>query len=166
MTPDPSTSPPSNLPSSEESGSLSGYLPGEQEPANSLIAARARAHWQKWRPNELAQLADPQAFFEELSREAQRQIEDLGAHLAGQGPPGEPYLEQVGRLRMARFDATALVMRDLVLLPPEPGHPDEETEQPDPMGSADLDDGWLPVVLTPGHPRYHDLDDDPGLSKP
>ncbi len=166
MTGDPTTRPPSNLPSSQESSSISGYLPGEQDPANSLIASRARAHWQQWRPNELAQLADPQAFFEELSREAQRQIEDLGAHLAGQGPPAEPYQEHAGRLQMARFDATALVMRDLVLLPPEPGHPDEETEQPDPMGSPDPDDGWLPVVLMPDHPRYHDLDDDPGLSTP
>ncbi len=162
MTPDPSSAPTSEP-------QLSSDVPSEDwleaEPANSLIASQARAHWQTWRPNELAQMSDPQAFFDELSRQAQRQIEDLEAHLAGQDRPGEPYLEHLGRLRMARFDATAVVMRELVLLPPEPGHPDEESEEPDPRGTADPADGWLPVVMTPDHPRYHELDDDPFLRR-
>jgi len=162
MTPDPTTSPSSDPPSSAS---------GEVEPPNSLIASQAWAHWEKWRPNELAQTAEPQAFFDELSREAQRQIEELAAHLAGPDRPGEPYMEHLGRLRMARFDATAAVMRELVLLPPEPGHPDEESETPSEVGwmlgvATDPDEGWLPVVMTPDHPRWSELDDDPGLSKP
>jgi len=162
MTPDPSSAPTSEPQLSSSLPSEDSYEP---EPANALIAAQARAHWERWRPNELAQMSDPQAFFDELSRQAQRQIEDLEAHLAGPDQPGEPYLEHLGRLRMARFDATALVMRELVLLPPEPGHPDEETEEPDPRGTADTDDGWLPVVMMPDHPRYHELDDDPFLRR-
>lgn len=86
---------------------------------------------------------------------------------------------------MARFDAEAQVLREMVLLPPEPGHPEaeepeypdypEDSEYPETSGRLRDEDGnllepgvigvtpWMPMVMTPDHPNYHDLDDDPGV---
>ena len=66
---------------------------------------------------------------------------------------------------MARMTAESQVLRELILLPAEPGHPqydpqDEESGDPLPAEAP-----WLPVVMTEDHPNYHDLDDDPGLRK-
>ena len=88
----------------------------------------------------------------------------MASDQAGQDVPGESYLAKVGRLRMARLDAEAQVLRELVLLPPE-----QPTAATASSGTSTRDDapqtGWLPTVLTPDHPRYHELDEDPGLHK-
>jgi len=135
--------------------------------------AQAQAHWARWRPWELAQIPDPEAFFAELGEQVERQVDQMASDLAGQDVPGESYLAKVGRLRMARFDAEAQVLRELVLLPPqEPPAPttaaaaaaamsSSRTWAPDNTPQA----GWLPTVLTPDHPRYSELDQDPGLQK-
>jgi hypothetical protein len=119
----------------------------------------AQQHWAKWRPTELSQIPDPEAFFSRLGLEVETQVEQVATDLAGDDPAGEGYLEKLGRLRMARFTAESQVLRELVLLPPEPGHPEAE-EYPQPAEAP-----WLPVVMTTDHPNYHDLDDDPLLRK-
>lgn len=126
----------------------------------------AQQHWAKWRPNELGQIPDPESFFSELGEAVQTQIEAEQIALAGDDPGGEDYLQKVGRLRMARFNAEAKVLREMVLLEPEPGHPDGEDPQdrnlpPGLIGETD----WMPMVLTPDHPNYHDLDDSPFLHR-
>ena len=127
--------------------------------------AQAQAHWLRWRPWGLAQIPDPAAFFAELGEQVERQVDLLASDLAGQDVPGERYLAKVGRLRMARFDAEAQVLRDLVLLPPEQtlstSSSSSLTSAPDSTAQTD----WLPRVLTPDHPRYHELDEDSGLHK-
>ncbi len=125
----------------------------------------AQQHWAKWRPNQLRQIPDPETFFTELGQDVETQIEALEIALAGDDPGGEEYLEKVGRLRMARMTAESQVLREMVLLEPEPGHPEaeepEETldREPGVIGQTD----WMPMVLTPDHPNYHDLDDSPFL---
>lgn len=128
--------------------------------------AQARAHWTQWRPTQLAQIPDPEAFFTELGEQVELQVDQLASDLAGQDVPGETYLAKVGRLRMARFDAEAQILRDLVLLPPEEPpvktaatSSSSWTSAPDSTSQA----GWLPTVLMPDHPRYGELDEDPGL---
>jgi hypothetical protein len=103
---------------------------------------QAHAHWATWRPNQLSQISDPESFFTELGEQVETQIEALQIALAGDDPGGEDYLQKVGRLRMARFDAEAQVLRELVLLPPEPGHPQAEdpTYPQDPETSGRLQD--------------------------
>jgi hypothetical protein len=127
----------------------------------------ARRHWAKWRPNELSQIPDLAEFFSRLGLEAEAQIDQLAADLAGDDPGGEGYLEKVGRLRMARATAESQVLRELILLPAEPGHPeyDAEQEQADESSMYPAEAPWLQVVMTEDHPNYHDLDDDPGLRK-
>src|SRR5262249_40581804 len=93
----------------------------------------------------------------------EEQIEELATALAGDDPGGEDYLEKLGRLRMARFTAESQVLREMVLLPPEPGHPEAEEEDDTPTWPATTD--WLPTELTPNHPAYHEWDDDRGLKK-
>ena len=135
----------------------------------------AQQHWAKWRPNQLRQIEDPETFFTDLGQEVETQIEALEISLAGDDPGGEDYLQKVGRLRMARATAESQVLREMVLLEPEPGHPDAE-DPADPADPADPDGptqerepgligqtDWMPMVLTPEHPNYHDLDDSPFL---
>ena len=45
----------------------------------------------------------------------------LSLALAGNDPPGEGYLEKIGRLNMARFNAESDLLRTMALLEPEPG---------------------------------------------
>jgi len=97
-----------------------------------------------------------------LGQQAEQQIEELAAALAGDDPGGEDYLEKLGRLRMARFTAEAQVLRESVLLPPEPGHPDAENDD---TATWPATTDWLPMELTPDHPAYHELDDERGLRK-
>ena len=125
----------------------------------------ARKHWATWRPNELSQIPDPEEFFSRLGLEAEAQIDQLAADLAGDDPGGEGYLEKVGRLRMARATAESQVLRELILLPAEPGHPEYDPEDDELPTRYPAEAPWLPVVMTEDHPNYHDLDDDPGLRK-
>jgi len=126
----------------------------------------AQQHWAKWRPNQLSQIPDPETFFTDLGAEVETQIEALEIALAGEDPGGEDYLEKVGRLRNARMTAESQVLREMVLLEPEPGHPDAEDPQerdlpPGVIGQTD----WMPMVLRPGDPGSHDLDDSPFLHR-
>lgn len=140
---------------------------------------QAQAHWAKWRPNELSQIPDPEAYFTQLGQDVATQIHALEIALAGDDLGGEDYLQKLGRLRMARFNAEAQVLREMVLLPPEPGHP--QAEDPDyPEDDWEDDQGrlrdseghllppgvigvteWMPMVMTPDHPNYHDFDEEP-----
>jgi hypothetical protein len=133
-----------------------------------LYARRAQQHWARWRPQQLRQIPDPERFFTELGARVEAQVDQLTTDLAGPDLPGEGYLAKLGRLRMARFTAEAQVLRDLVLLPDEQ---DQDQDQ-DWTAPADLpaapstsgpDLGGLPTVLRPDHPRYPELDGDPGL---
>jgi hypothetical protein len=107
----------------------------------------ARQQWATWRPNELSQIPDPEEFFSRLGLEAEAQIDQLAADLAGDDRGGEGYLEKVGRLRMARMTAESQVLRELVLLPAEPGHPEYDLEDELPT-QCPAEAPWLPVVMT------------------
>ena len=84
-------------------------------------AAMAERHWRRWLPSRVAAMNDPDSFFSELGQEVAERIEELTDELAGDDPPGETYLDKVGRLNMARLRAEEMVLADTVLLPPEPG---------------------------------------------
>jgi hypothetical protein len=57
--------------------------------------------------------------------------------LEGPDLPGEGYLEKVGRLNMARMQAEELVLREVILLEPEPETAKTDDDQEDP-NSMDL----------------------------
>jgi len=62
----------------------------------------------------------------DLEDEAQSQIEALEESLPGPAVPGETFIEKVGRLRMARFQAEEQVVREVFL--PEPDAPCAEED--------------------------------------
>lgn len=86
------------------------------------IAQIAEQHHRKWLPKAYAAVAPARraAHFQEIEDEALRQIEELTEQLAGPATPGEPFADRAGLLRMARHNATEQVMRELVLVEPEP----------------------------------------------
>ncbi len=89
-------------------------------------AAMAERHWRRWLPSRVAAMEDPASFFSDLGEEVADQIEDLTMELAGDDPPGESYMDKVGRLNIARLRAEELVLRETVLLPPEPGMEEDD----------------------------------------
>ena len=88
--------------------------------------ARAMRHWQEFDPERFEAIEDPREFFTTLGAEVQQEIETLAAALAGPDRVGETFLEKVGRLNMARFNAESDILRERVLI----AEPDEEREEP------------------------------------
>ncbi len=99
--------------------------------------AMAQRHWKQWLPGRYASIDDPGAYFAGLGERAARDIADAWAQMsAAEGnPPGEGYLDRVGRLNMIRKQAEELVLHSLVLLPPEQGADDPEAEDDPPDGT-------------------------------
>lgn len=112
--------------------------------------AMALDHWATWRPSELAEIADPEAFFRRLGDRVSDEIDQMTFDLAGPDQRGEGYLGKLGRLNMARFTAEEVVLRELVLLPPENADPDDMTGTSD--DDADDEEGWRGLGRTPWLP--------------
>jgi hypothetical protein len=114
----------------------------------------ARRHWERWLPEQYAGAEDPEAFFAALGEEAARQVSDLAAQLAGEGPPGEGYLERAGRLASARSRAEEIVLPGLVLPAPEAFADDEHDDDK----GVRLEGGMRPLAVDPGHPAWAEVD--------
>src|ERR1022692_4212915 len=118
--------------------------------------AMAERHWRRWLPERYQAIQDPDSFFSILGEETASQIEDLAVMLAGDDPPGEGYLEKVGRLNMARLQAEERVLAERVLAPESGAEqdPDETEESPEeaPRGAE-----WIPLAVSPGHPRWQQI---------
>ena len=84
---------------------------------------QAKKHWQKYLPMRYSQLNDPDSFFSDLGEQIAERVQSLMEDLAGEDPPGESYLDKLGRLNMARRDAEADVLREMALLDPEDPSP-------------------------------------------
>ncbi|MGH3407475.1 MAG: hypothetical protein ACRDRJ_33995 [Streptosporangiaceae bacterium] len=96
----------------------------------------ARDHWARWLPARYATIQDPDSFFSDLGIQAEQRIDHLAAELAGDDQPGEGYLAKAGRLGEARHRAEQMVLREDILLDPEPEADEEDTspEQHQPWG--------------------------------
>lgn len=143
-------------------------------------AQLAREHWARHRPHQLTLIPDEQAFFADLGQQIQERVDLLSQGLQGPDAPGEGYLGKVGRLRMARFEAEAQALREML---PEAEldeqHPNDLTPTAPASTPAPMVDpltfwpastpapieGWMPVEMGPEHPRYRELDEDPGLHR-
>ncbi|MGD9526385.1 MAG: hypothetical protein AB7I38_11870 [Dehalococcoidia bacterium] len=117
---------------------------------------QAMTHWRQRLPGRYAAIPDPEAFFTELGEQAAAQIEQLADKLADSDPPGETYMNKLGRLNAARQRATELVVRELIL--PDPGPDEAPTAAPPTAGQetqpAGSDESWIPVVEDPTHPYW------------
>ena len=122
----------------------------------------AQEHWSRFLPGRVADLAAPTRFFEQLGEEVATQVVELATTLAGEDPPGESYLQKVGRLSNARQRAEEITLRQLVLLPPEPGSPMDEDSDPaePPTGQRSaVASGWHPVREDPDDSFWRSQDD-------
>lgn len=81
--------------------------------------AAAQKHWKRWLPQRYSQIDHPETFFSELGEEIAERVDELSDAMAGEDPPGEDYLQKVGRLNMARLNAEAQALQELALLEPE-----------------------------------------------
>jgi len=116
--------------------------------------ATAWRHWERWLPEQYAAIEDPGAFFAALGEEAARRVDDLAAQLAGDGRPGEGYVERAGRLASARARAEEVVLPQRVLPPPE-GFADDEQDDEE---GVRLEGGARPLAVDPGHPSWAEVD--------
>ena len=92
---------------------------------------QAMRHWQQTDPARYQQIPDPETFFTELGEQVESEIQALADALAGPDRPGETYMEKVGRLNMARFNAESDILREMVLIP-DPNDPEiDETPATD-----------------------------------
>lgn len=91
--------------------------------------AMAQNHWRTWLPDRYAQIEDPDSFFSTLGIEVSDQIAALELDLAGPDQPDEEFLTRVGHRNMARMQAEEMVLRELVLLPPENSTDEDESDE-------------------------------------
>ena len=99
---------------STTSGTMTAEVTGVNQ-----YGAKARDHWRKHLPGRLAQIPDQEAFFTHLGEEAATEIDQIADALAQMRPPGEGYLEELGRLETARKMAEMQVTREMLLVDPE-----------------------------------------------
>jgi hypothetical protein len=81
----------------------------------------ALQHWKQWLPARYAAISDPEEFFTALGEQIAAEIASTWAEMSAVegNPPGESYLDRVGRLNMIRKQAEEAVLDAMVLLPPE-----------------------------------------------
>lgn len=104
--------------------------------------AQALNHWRQNRPHEYSQIPDPQRHFSSLGNQIELQIEQLTASLAGEDPPGEPYLSKLTRLQQARTTAERQVLSDLVY--------GNNTAEEEPQTRTEP--RWEPITISPSEP--------------
>jgi hypothetical protein len=90
--------------------------------------AMAQRHWARWLPQQYAAIEDPDRFFTDLGDRASDRIAELEVEFAGDQPPGEGYLDRVGRLGQARRQAEEIVLHEMILLEPEPEADQDQDE--------------------------------------
>src|ERR1022692_5348285 len=121
-----------------------GSWPVKARTGMNQYGAMAERHWRRWLPERYQAIQDPDSFFSILGEETAIQIADLAVVLAGDDPPGEGYLEKVGRLNMARLQAEERVLAERGLLEPEPGAEDDPDETGGDQEAVPLSEQWIP----------------------
>ena len=115
--PMPSRNPQARQPA--RSRSTSRGTPTAEATGVNHYGAMACDHWRKHLPGHLAQIPDQEAFFTQLGETAATEIDQIADALAQTNPPGEGYLQELGRLETARKTAEMQVTREMLLIDPE-----------------------------------------------
>ena len=114
--------------------------------------ARAMDYMRLHRPTALVAIPEPEAYFTDLGEQILAQVLEVEEALAGQAPPGEAFVDRLGRLKMARLMAEERVLAELVY-----SNWEEEGDEP-PMDETGAyvggQPGWEPLIPL-------DLHDDP-----
>jgi hypothetical protein len=104
--------------------------------------ARLMRQWQTADPERFAQIPDPEEFFTQMGADLEERIDALARATAGPDRPGESYLEKVGRLNAARFNAETDLIREAMAPDPDDVDTplDPELWGPAYTGDQDLDE--------------------------
>lgn len=105
---------------------------------------RALRHIAEHCPARLATIEDQEGYFTALGEQIRAEVRELEETLAGPAPPGEGYLEQVGRMNMARLMAEERVLAELVWVGPEPKSDEPPTDEKG--ASIGGQPGWEPLM--------------------
>jgi hypothetical protein len=120
--------------------------------------SQAMTHWRRWLPTRYATIPNPAEFFEDLGQQVQTEIAQLSTQLAAEDSPGESYLDKVGRLKMARMQAEEIVLRERVLLEPEPGaDPEARDTDASEEPPSEATDGWTPLIEDATSPYWQQV---------
>ncbi|MHB8463758.1 MAG: hypothetical protein ACYDH6_22560 [Acidimicrobiales bacterium] len=87
---------------------------------------QAQEHMRRYLPERFATIPDPSSYFRELGEQVAEQILAVERGLIPPAAPGEPWIDTVGKAKMARMMAAEQVMAEMVWLTPE-NQPDEPT---------------------------------------
>ena len=85
--------------------------------------AMAKSHWQEWMPGRYRRLEDPDRYFEQLGEWAQIEIEALVTAMLATEPADLTEQQKPGWRAMARLNAEDQIIRELILISPEPDSP-------------------------------------------
>ncbi|MFV0535682.1 MAG: hypothetical protein ACK5MR_18840 [Cumulibacter sp.] len=98
----------------------------------------AMKHWRQWRPNAFGTIQNPEDFFSTLGQEAEDQIDQIQAQILAANPPSSDQLTRAAQWQSARFSAESQVVREMLLVDPEPGMDESQNDDPDwePMETA------------------------------
>lgn len=114
-------------------------------------ARTVEATWRRMRPQEVAEMVDPEEFFTRIGEDIEAEIARRWPLLAGEDPPGEEHLAKVARLDMARFQAQSQVMNERLeeLLGQES---EDEEEVLEDLEDEEVEDSrdWLARVMGMG----------------
>jgi hypothetical protein len=108
----------------------------------------AQNHWRRWLPQRYSQIQDPNSYFSALGDQVSTRIADLALELASEDPPGETFMDKLGRLNNAKQRAREIVLPEMVLLDPEPETNEDEQEPVRPATD------WVPLREDPNHPWW------------
>ena len=78
------------------------------------LGSTAKNYYRDYLPGQYASISDPQEFFSQLGQRLEQDVTSLAVALAGPDLPEETYLQKVGRLNMARSQATEQVLAEQV----------------------------------------------------
>ena len=78
------------------------------------LGSTAKNYYRDYLPGQYASISDPQEFFSQLGQRLEQDVTSLALALAGPDVPEETYLQKVGRLNMARSQATEQVLAEQV----------------------------------------------------
>ncbi|MEU0237607.1 hypothetical protein ABZ234_07945 [Nocardiopsis sp. NPDC006198] len=86
-----------------------------------VYGERIRAAWTRLKPDEVAEMLDPEEFFRAKGEQVEEEIVNRAQELADREPQEPDYLREVKRLQTWRTEAESIVMRERLdeWLPPE-----------------------------------------------
>jgi hypothetical protein len=100
-----------------------------------LLGLRLMNYAKEYSPTRFSRLADPHRFFYSLGEQMRALVDQREQDLTDPPPPGETWIDQVGRLNMARLRAEEAVFSEML-----------RNWRPEIEDDPDEDPDWIPLI--------------------